>query len=180
VIGNKVGVIVAVLLLPGCGGTGGPSASEDYANDVCGHLSAWVADQQDTVKSLDDAGPSITKEDLQVAVDDVRDSTEVLVLDLRELGPPDTDAGNQAKSELDSLGTALTQQVDKVEQALNESGGTLALTTTVTAALSTAARAVESTWNDLNELDPGGELADGFKNADDCKSFSDQVAEIGS
>jgi hypothetical protein len=176
---RRIIALVAIVLLAGCGGDDS-SAGEDYANSVCSHLSTWVADQQATLTSLKNARPSINQEDLQVAVGDVRDSTQVLVMGLAELQPPETDAGNQAKSELDSLGTTLTQQVDKVEQALNEGGGALALGTAVTAALSTATNAVQSTWNSLQGLDPGGELEDGFKDADDCKSFSDQLDAIGS
>ena len=61
----------------------------------------WVADQKDTLKSLQDAGLSITKEDIEAAVGDVRDSTQVLIEDLGELDPPETDSGQKAKSEFD-------------------------------------------------------------------------------
>src|ERR687897_2769305 len=89
-------VLALAFWLAGCGGDddGGSSASEDYANSVCGQLSTWVADQRDTVASLQDAGLSVTREDLAAAVGDVRDSTQVLVEDLRDDDPPDTDAGN--------------------------------------------------------------------------------------
>lgn len=174
-------VLALAFLLAGCGGgdDNDSSASEDYANSVCGQLSMWVADQRDTVASLQDAGLSVTREDLRAAVGDVRDSTQVLVEDLRDDDPPDTDAGNQAKSELDSLGTTLTEQVDTVEQALDANTGVVALASTVTTALSTATSAVKSTLDELQNLD-SGELKDAFQDSDDCTMLSEVVEDIDS
>jgi hypothetical protein len=168
-------------LLAGCGGgdDNDSSASEDYANSVCGQLSTWVGDQRDTVASLQDAGLSVTREDLAAAVGDVRDSTQVLVEDLRDDDPPDTDAGNQAKSELDSLGTTLTEQVDTVQQALDANTGVVALASTVTTALSTATSAVKSTLDELQNLD-SGELKDAFQDSDDCAMLREVVEDIDS
>jgi hypothetical protein len=176
----QLSALVIVVLLAGCGGDSGSSASEDYANSVCGDLSTWVTDVNGAVTSLTDAGLATDKEDVQSAVDQAKDATDDLLSSLEELGPPETDAGQEAKSELDSLGATLRQQIETVEQALDAETGAAALTATVTAALSTAATAVESTYNELKSLDPGGELEDAFKNADDCESLQDQVDEIGS
>jgi hypothetical protein len=174
-------VLALAFLLAGCGDDddGGSSASEDYANSVCGQLSTWVADQRDTVASLRDAGLSVTREDLRAAVGDVRDSTQVLVEDLRDDDPPDTDAGNQAKSELDSLGTTLTEQVDTVQQALDANTGVVALASTVTTALSTATSAVKSTLDELQNID-SGELKDAFQDSDDCAMLREVVEDIDS
>jgi hypothetical protein len=174
-------VLALVFLLAGCGGgdDNDSSASEDYANSVCGQLSTWVANQRDTVASLQDAGLSVTREDLAAAVGDVRDSTQVLVEDLRDDDPPDTDAGNQAKSELDSLGTTLTEQVDTVQQALDANTGVVALASTVTTALSTATSAVKSTLDELQNLD-SGELKDAFEDSEDCAMLREVVEDIDS
>jgi hypothetical protein len=174
-----IGVLAAALLLAGCGGDSGSSASEDYANSVCGDLSTWVTDVDGAISSLTDAGLATDKEDVQSAVDQATDATNELLSSLEELGLPETDAAQQAKSELDSLGATLRQQVETIEQALDAESGPVALAATVTAALSTAASAVESTYNDLRGLDPGGELDDAFENADDCESLREQVDEIG-
>jgi membrane protein implicated in regulation of membrane protease activity len=178
-LGSLTVAAVAVIALAGCGGDDS-NAAEDYANSVCGVLSNWVADQQATVKSLRDAGLSITAEDLQAAAGDVRDSTQVLVRDVADLDPPDTDAGSQAKSELNSLGTKLREQVNTVEQALSGGGSMLSQVSTVTAAASTAATELQETYDSLKGLDPGGELQEGFEDADDCKTLNDQLDEIRS
>jgi hypothetical protein len=177
---GQISALVVFVVLSGCGGDSGSSASEDYANSVCGELSTWVTDVNGAITSLTDAGLATDREDVQSSVDQATDATDDLLSSLEELGPPETDAGQQAKSELDSLGAALRSQIDAIEQALDADTGAVELAATVTAALSTAASAVESAYNDLRGLDPGGELEDAFQNADDCKSLRDQVNEIGS
>jgi hypothetical protein len=176
----QISALVAVVLLAGCGGDDGSSASEDYANSVCGELSTWVTDVDGAITSLTDAGLATDRDDVQSSVDQATEATDDLLSRLKELGPPETDAGQQAKSELDGLGAALRSQVDTIEQALDADTGAVALAATVTAALSTAASAVESTYNDLRGIDPGGELEDAFKDADECKSLRDQLDAIGS
>jgi hypothetical protein len=180
-VNRRLIILALALALAGCGGDddNDSSASADYANSVCSDLSSWIADQRDTLTSLQDAGLSITREDIQAAVGDVRDSTQVLVEDLRGLDPPQTDAGQEAKSELDSLGTTLTQQVDTVEQALDANTGVVALASTVTTALSTATDEVKSTLDDLQNLDTG-ELKDAFEDSDDCTMLREVVEDIDS
>lgn len=101
-------------------------------------------------------------------------------MNLKQLGPPETDDGTEAKNEIDALGTTLTQQVDTIEQALASGGGALAQASTITAAASTAANAVESTYQSLKELDPAGELQDSFKDSDECKELGEELENVGS
>jgi hypothetical protein len=104
----QIGVLVtAVVLLAGCGGDSGSSASDDYANDVCSNLGSWVADQEATLKSLRDKGASITGEDLQAALGDVRDSTQVLVENVGELRDSfeDSDECKELGEELENFGS---------------------------------------------------------------------------
>ena len=90
-------LVVVVIALAGCGGDDS-SASEDYANSVCSNLSTWVTEVQETVQSLTDAGLATSREDVQAAFDEAKDTTETLVNDLEQLGPPETENGEQAKT----------------------------------------------------------------------------------
>ena len=173
--GSAALLIVVVLALAGCGGDDGSSASEEYADGVCGSLSAWATDVEETLKSLADAGLSIERDDVEMAVEDVRNANQTLTDDLEALGPPESDAGNEARAELDELATTLSEQVDLVEQALDSGGSVPSITATVTGAISTAATAVDTTFQRLRDLDAGGELEDAFRNSDDCESLRDQL-----
>ena len=172
-------LVLAVGLLGGCGGDGS-SASEDYANGVCSSLSTWVTDVQDTIQSLTDSGLATSREDIQSAFNQTKDATDTLVSDLDGLGPPETDDGQQAQEQLDSLKTELRQQLDTVEEALRSGGGVTAIAAQVSTAVSAAANAVNATYQDLQELDPAGELGDAFTNSDDCKSLREQLDNLGS
>jgi membrane protein implicated in regulation of membrane protease activity len=180
---NGVGALTVALALAlavaGCGGGGGEESAESWANDVCSSLSTWVSDVDETVSSVTDAGLAIDEDDVQEAVDQVTEATDTLAEDLEELGPPETEGGEEARSELESLTTTLRSEVETVRQAVDsESGAELA--STVTASLSTASADVSSTLENLEGVDPGGELEDGFENADECDSFREQIEDLGS
>ena len=172
-------MVFLVLALAGCGGDDS-SASEDYADGVCMSLSTWVTEVQETVQSLTDAGLATSREDLQASWEETKDATETLVNDLEQLGPPETEDGERVKSELDALGTELTQQIDAIEQALNSGSGVTAIAAEVSTAISAAANAVETTYQDLQGLDPAGELREAFEDSDDCDALEEQLDEIGS
>jgi hypothetical protein len=169
--------VLAALSLAACGGDDS-SASEDYANDVCSTVSTWVTDVQDTVQSLTDAGLATSREDLQAAYDEAKDATDTLVNDLEDLGAPETEDGQQAKSELDDLSSELSQQLDVIEQALDSGGSVATIAATVASAVSTAANAVNTTYQDLQNLDPAGELRDAFQDSDDCNSLEEQLENL--
>lgn len=171
--------VLLVLALAGCGGDDS-SASEDYANDVCSSLSTWITDVDEATQAVTDAGLSATRADIESAWVQAKDATVALVTDLEEAGPPDTEDGQKAKSELDTLGSTLEDQLETVDEALNSGGGVAAIAATVTGAISAAASAVDTTLKDLQGLDPAGELQDAFEDSDDCNSLGDQLEDIRS
>jgi methyl-accepting chemotaxis protein len=175
-------VLCLAFLLAGCGGddSSTSSASEDYANSVCSDLSTWITDVQATTKSLTDAALSISEDDVENAVNEIEKDTSTLADELKQEGAPDTEDGQQAKTDLENLTNELQTQVDDVKQAADSSSGTAALVSAVLGAVSNGANALKSTYESLQGLDPAGELKDAFENSDDCKSLKDQVDEIGS
>lgn len=172
-------LIVVLLALAGCGGDD-ESGSEEYANGVCSSLSTWVTDVQETVQSVTERGLAVSRADIQAALEETQDATDGLVNDLEELEPPETQDGQEARSELDGLATQLRQQIDVIEEALDSGGSVSEIAAAVSTAVATAANAVDTTYQNLQELDPVGELQDAFANSDDCESLREQLAEIGS
>jgi membrane protein implicated in regulation of membrane protease activity len=178
-LGSAALLAVAVLTLAACGGDD-ESESEAYANDVCSSLSTWVTDVQETIQSLTDAGLATSREDIQAAFDETREATDTLVDDLEALGPPETEDGQQAQEELDGLATQLRQQLDVIQQALDSGGGVTAIAATVSTAVSAAANAVNTVYQDLQGLDPAGELREAFEGSEDCDALGEQLQDIGS
>jgi len=161
--------LATVPLLAGCGGDD-ESASEEWAGGVCSELSTWVTDVEDTIRSLVDEGLDVDRETVQDAVGDISQSTDDLVEGLGDLGRPETDAGEEAQSELDDLEAELRQQLGEVEESVES--GPLAIGT-LTSAISTAAAAVNATFENLSGVDD--ELRAAFESSDDCQSFRDQL-----
>jgi membrane protein implicated in regulation of membrane protease activity len=179
-LGALAALLALALVLAGCGGGDDEDSAESWANNVCGSLSTWLTDIDEAVSSLTEGGPSADEGDLQAAVDQVADATNELADDLEELGPPETDGGEQAQSEVESLATSLRSEVQTVQRAIDSDGGAVAVTSSVSTSLSSAASEVQTTFSNLQGLDPGGELENAFENADECDSFRDQVDDIGS
>jgi hypothetical protein len=113
-------------------------------------------------------------------VDDVGSSTDTLEQDLRAAGPPDSEDGQAAQSEIESLMSQLRDQLATIQSALDSNAGILSIASTVSASVSTALSDLETTYNNLKDLDPAGELRDAFEDADDCNSLQDQVDKIRS
>ncbi|HST19071.1 MAG TPA: hypothetical protein VLK36_15505 [Gaiellaceae bacterium] len=94
---------------------------------------------------------------------------------MKGLGKPPTDAGDQAKQSVDNLSNEVNDQVQKVQDAVNDTSsasGILNLVTVAGSALSTISSDVQSTFNHLKQLQPGGELQTAFQQAENCKSLS--------
>jgi methyl-accepting chemotaxis protein len=178
-VSRVVLIVLALVALAGCGGDD-ESASEDYANDVCSNVSTWVTDVQGTMQNLTDQGLSIGREDIQTAYDEVKASTDTMANDLEQLGPPETEEGQQAKSELDDLATELRQQLDVIKEAIDSGDGLTSIAATVSTAVSTAANAVNTTYQNLQGLNPPGELSDAFQDSDECNSLEDQIGNLRS
>jgi hypothetical protein len=175
-------VFLIALALAACGGSddSGSNEAESYANAVCSDLSTWVTSVQASVDSVKGATLATAKGEVDKAVKDVGDSTDKLANDLKAEGPPATDDGDKAKSQLDTLVTQLTEQIDTIKSALESNAGSLSQVATISTALATMETAVKVAYDSLKELDPAGELQDAFKNSSDCKSLEDQVKELGS
>ena len=178
---RRLGLLALVLTLaltPAVAGCGGDeeSESEEWAGDVCTELSTWATSVHEAIRSLTGNPLSLDKAAVQAATDDVKVATDDLVDGLGDLEPFETEAGEQARTELDALGTQLQQQLDDIEQASESGSLTLA---TVTGALGTAAAAVQSTFESLQSLDASDELREGFEDAESCDALRQQVDTIG-
>jgi CHASE3 domain sensor protein len=173
-IAAVLGTLVLALAAAGCGGDDSNDATQQWADDVCTNLNTWVTSLQSTIKGLTEQGLSVQQSDIQAAADEAKTSTDDLVNSLNALGPPDTEAGQKAKGELDDLGTELQQHVETVQQASASNSGTLQLAQTVASAASASAAAAKSTFESIKSIDTG-ELKSAVEDSDACKTLSDEI-----
>ena len=165
-------LVTLALLAAGCGGDGGNGdetlSATEWANGLCGAITNWTESVQSATEPL--TGGDISKESLQSAADDVQSSTQTFTDDLKDLGKPDTETGQEAKDLLDGLDETLGQDADELKSTVEDAGPTEILSTisTVTAKLGTMSQQVASTFTQLDQLDASNELEQAFEEADRC------------
>jgi hypothetical protein len=177
--------LAAAVLAAACGGSdsnGGQSteavSTSDWANSLCSSITTWTGALTAAADSLKG---DVSKSALQGAADDVKTSTQTFATDLKSLGPPNTEGGQDAKETLGGLASDLEDDVQKIESAVDDSSGAgagsvLSAASTVTATLATMGSQATSAFNDLQNLDAKAELESALKNASSCQ----QIANSGS
>jgi hypothetical protein len=169
---------VLAFLAAGCGGGGGGSSNtesaQDWADGVCSAINTWTDSLRSASASV--SGGNLSQNSLTQSATDLKDATAQLKDDLSGLGKPDISSGDQAKESIDTLSGNIQHGVDKIEGAIKDaqSGGLVNTLTTVTSTISTMGTQVQTTFSDLEKLDPKGELESAFKNASSCKSLTSQ------
>ncbi|MGZ8687756.1 MAG: hypothetical protein ACXWZP_04945 [Gaiellaceae bacterium] len=172
--------LAAAAVAGGCGGGDSDSSGSssdtvsatDWADDLCSAISTWSTSVQSAVEPLKSG--DVSKDSLQSATTDLKDATGTFVDDVKALGPPDTESGQQAKQSLDNLANELSAGVDEIKQtADNVSGATGAMT--AIASISTSVQKLgtdaQTALSDIEEADVKGELEDALKNAPECKKL---------
>jgi hypothetical protein len=169
-------VLSAVLVAAGCGGdnsTSNTTSPSEWANGVCSAITTWT----DSVKSAGASlkGGNLSKTGLDSAANDVKTATDTFVSDLKSLGKPDTKAGAQAKTSIDQLSSDVDKDVQDMQSAVHSASGVsgvLTAVSSVSATLATMNNQVKSTFSELEQLDPAGELDQAFQDASACSSLN--------
>jgi hypothetical protein len=117
---------VAVVLVAGCGGGGSSSSSsspspQDWANGLCSAITTWSNSVKTAGESLKSG--SLTEADLKNSTSEIKSATNQFAEDLKGLGKPNTDAGQQAKDAIDKLSTEINDDVDTLSSAVDDAAG---------------------------------------------------------
>jgi hypothetical protein len=176
-------ILAAATLAAGCGGDNGSAGGTvggtetsatpagDWASGVCEAFSSWES-------AITSAGDSVrqnpTEEGLRTATDEIRSATEALRDDLRGLGRPDTDSGEQAKETTDELATNLDANQQKITEAMDnvDTSGVVVAASTIGTTLVAMGNDVSTAFQQLDQLDAQGELQDAFNQADSCTGLT--------
>ena len=172
-------LVAALLTVAGCGGGADEGSAEAWADDVCGSLNGWFVDVDAALEGLTDEGLQLDRADVDEAVEAVGDATDELRNELDELGPLETESGQEAEGVVTDLRETLRDDVETIQGALSGDSPPLEAVSTVAAALASAADALQKGYDALVELDVGGELEAAFADADDCDALREQLADIG-
>jgi ABC-type transporter Mla subunit MlaD len=162
-------VLVAVLAA-GCGGDD-ESASEEWVSGLCSAAADWRSSLEDTVSQFQNPS-DLTAESLRSAVEDGLDSTETFLDEVRSLGAPETEAGQEASQIVDSMATDVQSTADDLRETFESSGDSLTdLIGKVSAAgtqITQMGQDVRSSLDELQNLEGGDELRDEIDSNEDC------------
>jgi hypothetical protein len=171
-------VALSAVLAAVAAGCGGSSPEEKWAGSVCSDVADWKSEVQkasDDVKTQLQSPQAGTLAAIDADVRSAVSATEQLATDLKATKPPDTDAGRQAKQEIDDLSNQLDATVAKAKQTVDGVPQGAGLTETVKAlaplasSLSSLAVAASSTLASVKAT--ASEIKKGFEDADSCKEF---------
>lgn len=92
-----------------------PSAAA-WADSVCASLNEWRA----SVVALTDVSGGLDKESLEQRLAEAEEATSELVSDLRALGPPNLEGGEELEQELEAVASSLEGQVEMLARDAGE------------------------------------------------------------
>ena len=149
-----------------------------WADSVCASLSTW----RSSITAISDvSGETLTPESLQQSLGDATTATETLVTDLQQLGPPDLDAGDDLKQQLDSAASEIESSFDTLKQGAKNAADAsspagfiqalAALAPQFQALLDTISTTVDDLRNASVTADARDELQAAFANASSCQDL---------
>jgi hypothetical protein len=167
-------LLVALALAAGCGGDDdddgpGEASPQAWADDFCSAAADWRTTLEDIVSGFD--SPSdLNADSIEDAVDEGLDATESFLEDVRGLGTPDTDAGEQVKGIVDDMASSVEATADDLSDALGDSSSLqdlLAAAPQVVASVDGLEQELQSSLAELESVD-AGELRDELSSNEDC------------
>jgi hypothetical protein len=173
-------IVAAVVIARGKDDSGNPDAAA-WADSVCTSISDW----RSSISSLADvSGATLTKESLQQRLDDADAATQQLITELKDLGAPDLEAGDQLKQQLDSDADNLQSSYDSLKSAAQEALDADSTTSFLTALADLAtpfqalANQINTTIQDLQNANVGddakAELQQAFDDSPSCQQLKSE------
>jgi hypothetical protein len=172
----------AATLAAGCGGGGGSSATttsegvstDTWADGFCNAFSDWANALKPVAQTLTSTP---TKANLQSAGDDIKSANKTLANDLKALGRPSIERGEEARNAVNNLADEVRADSDKISDALSDLASVsdvVAAAGVVTSTLTTLQTQVNDTVSHLNAIsaDSGDSLKDAIADASSCQSLT--------
>ncbi len=174
-----VAIAAGVLLIASAGCGGGDDSSSgtteatpasEWADGFCTAITTWTDALEGVSDQFTDLS-SFSQEGLQSAADDIESATDALVEDLKGLGAPDTDSGEEVKSSIDELSSTLETELETIQTTVDGTSGITELpgaAQDILGSLSTMSTAFASTLSTLEDADVQGELEAALGSSSAC------------
>jgi hypothetical protein len=156
--------------------SGGPEQTQAWADDLCGAVTTWKTELSTATAQLADRS-NLTVEGAKAALSSMSASTASFVDQLRALGPPGTEAGEQVQTSLTTLADTLQDQQKAIGDTLagvTSPSQLVAALPTLSVSLTAMGTALSSAVGQLRSVDASEELHQAFRASSQC-----QTAGIG-
>ena len=172
-----VSIAIAALAMRLTADDSEPTATE-WADSVCTSLSDW----QTSIAALTDVSDGLSKEALEQKFDDAQDATQQLASELRDLGRPNVEAGDQLEQQLETTVGSLESDYESLksdaEGALDSADSPAELVQALAALvpqfqslLAAASQAIDDLQGADIPSDARSELEQAFAEADSCQAL---------
>lgn len=175
----------AALVVAGCGGDDGGSASgadpEQYAADVCGAISDWQKELQTSATTMQSklsasSTPEDVKSELVAFMEGATKSTDDMLAKVKEAGPPAVEDGEALQRDLEQgLGdaqTAFADARDKAKELPTEDRAAFQReASALGATLNQEGGKIGQTFNGLSTKYDSRELNEAFDKEPSCQSL---------
>lgn len=172
---------VLAVAAAGCGGgdessSGSTEATptSEWADGFCTAITTWTSNIADIEDQFTDLS-SFSEDSLQQAADDLEASTNRLVEDLRGLGAPDTESGEEIEQSIDELATTVEAEIDEIRAAVENASGITELPGAVQDildSLGAMSTAFSSTLSTIGDADVQSELEDALETSPACDEIA--------
>jgi hypothetical protein len=164
----------ALALAAGCGGEE-ESGAGPWVDDVCSSVQEWRENL--TSLAVDAQVEGLSPDTVMTAIEGGVEATQRLRDQLGDLGPPDTEAGDEIERELDELADTAVETVEEARdqaEALPEDQSVPELIQSLMSIardLQSVVGEAQATFAELQELEPGQELEEAFESSEDCRDL---------
>ena len=174
-----VALAAALLVLSGCGSSGGKSADStttsaaSWAQGLCVSVTDWKTSVQSAGASVKNAD-GLSKTKIEQAATSVSDANSKLVSSLKALGEPPHAAASDAKAAVQQLSNDLDASAHEIDKAAANVAGAKDVVSAVSVAsatLLTMATDVSSTITKLEGLDATDDWKRAFSDSPACQSL---------
>ena len=155
----------------------GETASQKWADDMCGAVASWEGSMSTITSDFSDG---ISRDVVSEKVADAADATKELVDQLKDIGAPETEASDEAKSAIEQLADDVRSTIDTIKgdvEALPDSGaeGLATGVEDVRTQLSQLVVEGRTTIEQIRQLDPADELMEAIASNETCQGLRDEA-----
>jgi hypothetical protein len=171
-------VLIATLVLvaAGCGGddeSSGSTETATWAADFCTAVTTWKDERERIANEFDDPS-ALSADSIRQAVEDMDAATQTFVDDVRALGSPETESGQDAEDSVETLADTFETERTDIQDSVEDVSSFSDIPAAISAIGTSLTAMSDALGNTIRAVDNvSGELKQAFQDADECDDLGD-------